>query len=382
MKILISCGGTGGHLAPGIALAEGLVSRGHACRLLISEKKVDRRLVSKYPALDFIPVAGAPFSLHPVRFFQFLVNQARGLLQSVRLVRTFGPDLIIGFGGFSTLGIALAGFFLRVPLVLHEANRVPGRATRFLRPLASRVYLPPGVRLSNVSPETIRHYGCPVRREIHRCPVKSSRKTLGIDPHGKVLAVLGGSQGASVLNAWVREHFQALANEGIHVYCVTGMDKGDSGSVRLWSKDGHPIKAHFVPFTDRMPELLSAADLVVSRAGAGTINELIRCRAPSILIPYPYAADNHQWANAVFVERQGGGIVVGQDYIHTLHGEVVDTIFNDWLLKTFQTNLERMDRRDCLNAIIKDLEGLVEAAGKNGRDARMTPSLRNHFSQA
>ncbi len=379
MKILISCGGTGGHLAPGIALAEGLVARNHVCRLLISEKKVDQRLIGKYPTLDFVPVAGAPFSLHPLRFYRFFVDQARGLLQAVRLVRGFSPDLIVGFGGFSTLGIALAAFLMRVPLVLHEANRVPGRATRFLRSLASRVYLPPGVRLSKLTPETVRYYGCPVRREMHRCPVKSSRKTLGIDPHGKVLAVLGGSQGASVLNAWVREHFQALAAEGIHVYCVTGMDKGDSGCVQLSSKDGQPVKAQFVPFTDRMAELLSAADLVVSRAGAGTINELIRCRAPSILIPYPYAADNHQWANAVYVERQGGGIVVGQEYLHTLHREVADTIFNDWLLQAFQRNLERMDRRDCLESIIDDLQRLAKVAGKQG--TRLPPSLSKNPSE-
>ncbi len=347
-------------MAPGIALAEGLISRGHDCRLLISEKKVDRRLIEKYPHLTFVPVAGAPFSSRPALLASFIRNQFRGLLGAVRLVRAFSPHLVVGFGGFSTLGIALAAYLLRVPLVLHEANRVPGRATRVLRPLARRIYLPVGVRLSKVSPDTVRHFGCPVRREIRRLPVKSSRLALGIEPGGKVLAVLGGSQGAAVLNAWVRENFKLLAREGIHVYCVTGMDKENTGTVQLWSSDGQPVTAHFVSFTDRVSELLSAADLAVTRAGAGTINELIRCRVPSILVPYPYAADNHQEANAAFVERQGGGIVVKQDYLNALYGEVLDTIFNDWLLKTFRNNLQGMDRADCLRRIMDDLEGLSE----------------------
>ncbi len=360
MKILISCGGTGGHLAPGIALAEGLISRGHTCWLLISEKKVDKRLIQKYPNLDFVAVPGAPFSLHPLRFWSFACQQARGIIQSVRIMCKLSPDLLIGFGGFSTAGVAVAAFWRGVPLVLHESNRVAGRATRALQRLAYRIYLPPGVRLRKVSPETVRHFGCPVRREIRRLPVKSSREKLRVEAGGKLLVVLGGSQGAATLNDWVREHFKFFADEGIHVYCVTGMNKGNAGVVQLESRDGQPIKAHFVPFTDNISELLSAADLVVTRAGAGTINELIRCRVPSILIPYPFAADNHQWANALFVERQGGGIVIGHDYIGDLHREVVDLIFNDWLLRTFRGNLERMDREDCVERIMNDLENICD----------------------
>ncbi len=365
-KVLISCGGTGGHLAPGIALAEGLISRGHQCWLLISEKGVDQRLISKYPNLDFVALPGAPFSLQPVRLASFCWQQARGIIRAFSLIRRFSPDIVVGFGGFSTLGIALAAFVRGVPLALHEANRIPGRATRTLQRMAHRVYLPPGVRLRKAAPERIRHYGCPVRREIRRLSVRSSREKLGIEPNGKLLVVLGGSQGAATLNEWVRGYFKFFAEEGIHVYCVTGMNKGNAGVVQLQSRDGQPVKAHFVPFTDRISEVLSAADLVVTRAGAGTINELIRCRVPAILIPYPYAADNHQWANALFVERQGGGIVIGNDYIKNLHREVVDIIFNDWLLRTFRGNLERMDREDCLDRIINDLETLCrEADGRN-----------------
>jgi UDP-N-acetylglucosamine--N-acetylmuramyl-(pentapeptide) pyrophosphoryl-undecaprenol N-acetylglucosamine transferase len=114
----------------------------------------------------------------------------------------------------------------------------------------------------------------------------------------------------------------------------------------------------FVPFCDRVAELLSAADLVLARAGAGTIAELIRCATPAILVPYPQAADDHQRANAAFFERQGGGIVVDQSRMDTLQHEVLDVIFNDWLLRIFRGNLQRMDRANSLNLMLADLEEL------------------------
>jgi len=108
-------------------------------------------------------------------------------------------------------------------------------------------------------------------------------------------------------------------------------------------------------------ELLSAADLVVSRAGAGTIAELIRCETPAILVPYPQAADDHQRANAAFFERQGGGLVVEQAFLAALHAEVLDTIFNDWLIRKFRGNLQRMDRANSLELMLDDLDELVAA---------------------
>ena len=104
---------------------------------------------------------------------------------------------------------------------------------------------------------------------------------------------------------------------------------------------------------------MSAADLVLSRAGAGTIAELVRCETPAILIPYPFAADNHQAANASYFEQQGGGLVIAETMLSTLKQEVLDVVFNDWLLKKFRTNLHRMSRENSIDVIIGDLETLA-----------------------
>jgi UDP-N-acetylglucosamine--N-acetylmuramyl-(pentapeptide) pyrophosphoryl-undecaprenol N-acetylglucosamine transferase len=361
-RFLISCGGTGGHLSPGISLAEGLIARGHSARLLISQKKVDARLIEKYPHFEFIRVPGTGFSWSPIRLARCVVTQLRGFSFCLKLVRETKPDGIVGFGGFTSAGIALAGWLRGVPVALHESNRVPGLAIRVLGRLARRVYLPPGIKLPSAHAAATRHGGMPVRKEIQRLPQASARATLGLDPNQKVLVVFGGSQGAGPLNDWVRSKLPLLAAEGVQVYCVTGLDKGVATDSReLRTKTGAPIRAVFTPFCDQVAELLSAADLVVSRAGAGTIAELIRCETPAILVPYPQAADDHQRANAAFFERQGGGLVIEQAFMAALHAEVLDTIFNDWLLRKFRGNLQRMDRANSLELMLDDLDEIVAA---------------------
>jgi len=370
-KFLISCGGTGGHLSPGIALAEGLLARGHEVRLLISQKKVDARLSEKYPRLPFTPMAGSGFGWKPSALARFAWSQTRAVFFCRHLLRTWRPDAIVGFGGFTSTPVVLAGRFCGVPVALHESNRVPGRAIRVLGRLARRVYLPVGIRIGGVGAGATRHVGLPVRREISRQAQAAAREALGLEPNRPVLVILGGSQGASALNSWTREHLKTLALEGVQVYCVTGLGKGREGAVTLETKTGAPVRAVFALFCDRMAELMSAADLVVTRAGAGTLAELIRCETPAILVPYPEAADDHQRANAAFFERQGGGIVVEQTDLGRLRDEVLDVIFNDWLLRKFRGNLRRMDRANSLEFMLRDLEAI--AAPDAPPESKSTP---------
>jgi UDP-N-acetylglucosamine--N-acetylmuramyl-(pentapeptide) pyrophosphoryl-undecaprenol N-acetylglucosamine transferase len=361
-RFLISCGGTGGHVSPGISLAEGLSARGHEVVLLISMKKVDARLVEKYPRLRFERMPGAGFSWHPVRMARFAASQATALKYCMGRVREMRPDVVVGFGGFTSAPAAAAARLLGVPFALHEANRVPGMAIRAMGRFAERVYLPLGIRLSGVRAAATRHAGLPVRSEIARVPAASAREALGLDPKQKVLVILGGSQGASSLNSWARSRLETLASAKVQVVCVTGLGKGEPERRTLMSGSGEPVSALFMPFCDRVGDLLSAADLVVSRAGAGTLAELVRCEVPAVLVPYPHAASDHQRANAAFFERQGGGLVVEEAALGNLHLEVLDLVYNDWLLRQFRGNLKRMDRLNSLELMLADLESMAPGA--------------------
>lgn len=358
-RFVIACGGTGGHLAPGIALAEALNARGHLATLFISQKRVDARFCEKYPSLETQRVPGAPFGWRPDVHLRFHFRQTQGLLFSARFIQQHRPAAIVGFGGFTNAGVVMAAHFMGVPVALHEANRVPGRAVRVLSRVADRLYLPPGVRLPGRKGLLVKHTGLPVRSEVARVSRDAARAQLGVDPTQRLLVILGGSQGSSALNRWVEENLAVLATAGVQVWCVTGLGKGDLNARASTSANGETVRAWFEPFTDRVGTLLSAADLVVSRAGAGTIAELVRCETPGVLVPYPHAADNHQLANARHFEQQGGGLVVDETALRSLRQEVLDVLFNDWLLNKFRENLRRMSRENSIDTIVHDLEELA-----------------------
>lgn len=368
ISILIACGGTGGHLAPGIALAETLQARGHDCTLLISKKQVDSILIKKYPHLNFQKTPGQGFSGGVLRKALFFCQLFTGFIHSYRLLRSKKADLVILFGGFLSVGLGLAARLAGVPIALHEANSRPGKAIRLLKYLAVRLYLPEGVILKGVSTHKVRHSGYPVRKEIKHCLKADAWGRLGITVKNKLLVIIGGSQGAQALNEWVLENLKALREMELSVYCVTGPDKTSAETDRI-DKEDDSVK--FVSFSDQMGDVVSAADLIISRAGAGSIAEIIRCRAPAILIPYPYAADNHQEANARFHEQQGAGVVLDEKDLDKLLGEVKSLIFNDWLLSKFKSNMTRMDQFDSAECIADDIESLCakkKVGGKRSGD--------------
>ncbi|MAK28127.1 MAG: UDP-N-acetylglucosamine--N-acetylmuramyl-(pentapeptide) pyrophosphoryl-undecaprenol N-acetylglucosamine transferase [Verrucomicrobiota bacterium] len=355
-NIVIACGGTGGHLTPGIALAQSLEEKGYPCWLFISQKSVDTRLSSKYPKLSFEPMPGAPLIRTPLGVMKFGKGFLSSFLRSQSFYRKVGADALIGFGGFSTFGPAMAARSKGIPIFIHEANRAVGKAVRFLAKRSTRVYLPEGMRMKGISPEIVRNMGYPLRQEFRRLPRERARKQLGISLRDRLLVVLGGSQGASSLNKWVKGNLTALADEGISIYCLTGMNKESSGVVQLDGPNGQTVTSRFVSFTDEMNVVLSAADLVISRAGAGAIAEIVRCRVPSILVPYPHAADNHQFLNANFLEGKGGAIVCEEkDLTTSMMEEVREVMFNEEFRAILRRNLFSLDEGDAADRMVSDI---------------------------
>lgn len=372
-KYVIACGGTGGHLSPGIAIAEELERRGDQCILLISEKQVDSRLIQKYTHIKFEKTPGVGFSIKPIQFIHFLRNQIKAVIHAFKIIKRYKPNMLVGFGGFSTLGVAIAASLVHCPIVLHEANRKAGKAVRLMSAAAIRVYLPPGVKLISLPPKTIRHFGFPVRKEITPISRSKACELLEVNSKNKRLLIMGGSQGARSLNQWALDNFEKLAEHKIDVYCVTGLGDFSPGKIEHIGRDGQVAELIFVPFTDRVRDVLCASDLVISRAGAGSIAEFSRCGLPSILIPYPYAADDHQRDNARAVERMGGGVVLDQSEMPNLFNEVISLIFNDWLMNKMRKNLESQEVEKSVGLIVDDLERL-------SGDQKLEPKINTEMS--
>ncbi len=368
-RALIACGGTGGHLAPGIALAEELLSRGWECRLLISGKQVDSMLVQKYTQFKYEAIAGSALSFHPVKFLRFLRDLLSGYRTCTRIIRSNGPELVVGFGGFISASALLAGARYGVPVAIHEANQIPGRVTRLTSRFANRVYLPDGVVLKEAKKDCVRNAGMPLRAEFERSARCEAKRILGFDPDEKLLLVFGGSQGALALNEWAKRYSRALNEKQIQLLCLTGMSDGCSDSASNASGESTQSKTSFVKFSEQMAMLLSAADLAISRAGAGSIAELIRCRVPAILVPYPHASDNHQLFNAKKFVTQGGGVLCPQEEMNGLLNTVLDVISSDEKRNRLAKNLEAMDQSNSQSEIADDLERLAATVREGQKEA-------------
>ena len=359
-KFVIACGGTGGHLAPGIAVAEMLKERGNKCLLLISQKQVDLALIKKYEDLDFVKISGRAFAGGIAERFAFFFDLLSNFMISRRLLRQQDPDLVLLFGGFLSLGLGFAAKTRGIPIALHEANCQPGRAFRFIKHISRRIYLPHAVSLNGVPHERIRYYGYPLRKEIKYSDKKQAQSRLKIKVPNKLLVVMGGSQGACVLNDWVEDNFRRLAKEGISLYCVTGLGNRSAETLHEVDKKGNNITATLVPFSDQISDVICAADLIVSRAGAGSIAEITHCRTPAILIPYPYASDDHQHANALAHENAGAGIILAQEQLENLTDTVIELISDDQQINNFKSGLERLDKRNFSELITSDLLNLCK----------------------
>jgi UDP-N-acetylglucosamine--N-acetylmuramyl-(pentapeptide) pyrophosphoryl-undecaprenol N-acetylglucosamine transferase len=305
---VISGGGTGGHLTPGLAVADELRRRDPTCRIVFvgTDRPLEERMISsagfEHRAL---PVESSrTLRRNPLRFAW---GTSWAFIQARSLIRELQPAAVFGLGGFASVPTAWSAARRGVPLLLLEQNAIPGRATRWLCRRSTAVcasflemekLLPFGVRVVVT--------GNPVRAEItalaeatHRPPA-SGKNTL---------LILGGSQGAESLNAAVVAALVQSPSELAEWQIVhqTGLDR-DAVISESYSAAG--LTAEVAPFFDDMPTQYAAATFVVSRAGATTLAELACVGLPAVLLPYPHATDNHQLANARVFEQAGAALLI------------------------------------------------------------------------
>jgi UDP-N-acetylglucosamine--N-acetylmuramyl-(pentapeptide) pyrophosphoryl-undecaprenol N-acetylglucosamine transferase len=324
----IACGGTGGHLFPGLAVGRELRRRGCEVILLVSSKKID--VLATEGAGDMEIVTLPAVGLTRGNLLGFAWGFCRSYSLSKKHFRKHRPDFILGMGGFTSAPPVLAGKHLGARTFLHESNSVPGRANRWLGRVVDEAFVYFQSASEELKARCVEVVGMPVRPEFLRLPSRAEARTaLGLKPDAPVLLVMGGSQGAEKINELVLgilpQLLEALPTlQFIHLTGPSGFEKASAAYA------ARPCPAVVRPFLGEMDVALAAADAAVSRAGASSLAEFAACRLPAVLIPYPTAADDHQFHNARAFARSGAARSLQQDVFTPalLAQEVLDLLRN------------------------------------------------------
>lgn len=307
IRLLITGGGTGGHLFPAVAAAQALQARLFESEVLFvgTRRKIDTQSLERYGFKHCSITSYGLKGTTATELVKALAILPLSFSQAIARIRAFAPDVALGVGGYVTGPVMAAARFLGVPTVIHEQNSVPGMANRKLGRLVDRVCVSlPGSESYFPAEKTVLT-GNPVRTNILQLAQAVERQ------HGArlTLLVLGGSQGAHAVNDLVAGAFCGESRElvkDLDIIHQTGKSDYDTIAAR-YKQAG--LQARVAPFFEDMAEVYGQADLLVSRAGATTLTELAVLGKPAILIPYPYAADNHQKKNGDYYVQGGGAIM-------------------------------------------------------------------------
>lgn len=337
MNIAVACGGTGGHIFPGLATAQQMISRGHDVTLWLAGKDVEGEAVKDWPGnVITIPTQGFPsgFSLSSG-------VTAIKLVQAVRKVKADmirnRPDVVLAMGSYASVGPVGAAIRLGIPFVLHEANVVPGRAVQLFSRWAAAI----GVCFDETSyylrSQKLVKTGMPLREELMEA-------SSGRSPDGELVSILvmGGSRGAHALNEMATRVFERLHRAGSPFKVIHLAGERDVSAVTA-SYNRAGVSADVFAFTRNMGEIYAATDFAICRAGASTCAELSVFGIPSLLVPYPHAIRDHQTANAKAMEKAGAADMVPEK-----------DITEEWLYSYIRQVLGNSSRRTSMGRAARE----------------------------
>ncbi len=345
-RLLVAASGTGGHLFPALAVAEALSD--YEIEWLGVPNRLETELVPECYPLNTVAVEGfqTGLSLKSLKI-------ALGLIASVfkvrKLIKQKQIDAVFTTGGYIAAPAILAARLENKPAILHESNFIPGKVTRFLSSYCNAIAIGFEGTAQYLPKVTTEYVSTPVRSQF----LSPQPIDLPIPSDALLIVVAGGSQGAVAVNKLVRQVASSWLDQGVYIVHLTGTKDPDADSLE------HP---HYIslPFYDNMAGLFQRANLAISRAGAGTLTELAITGTPAILIPYPYAAEDHQTYNAKVFSNAGAAVVYQQS---ELTPEILESQVTEWLqqpeklleMATQAKSLAMIDSAERVASLIKSM---------------------------
>ncbi len=357
LRVIIACGGTGGHLFPGVAVAEELMRRGHEVMALVSEKEVDALALKGHEDIRSATLPSVGWGgLSPVRFFKFGSGFLGSLRKCGKLIRQFEADAVLSMGGFTSAAPVLAGRRGKIKTFLHESNSIPGKANRLTSRWVDVVFLGMEDCARYFKGRDCRVVGTPVRPDLLAKRERAEGLArFKLDEDKKTLLVIGGSQGAHGLNMAVVEALPDFDATKLQIVHLTGRD--DQAVVEERFKSGG-LTHHVAPFCHEMELAYAVADIVIARSGASTLAELSYFGIPSILVPFPYAAEDHQKKNAEVFSREKAAILLEQEGLSAknLSKVIQDLLRDPEARRVLSERFSAMGRKDAAERVARIIE--------------------------
>lgn len=364
MKILISGGGTGGHIFPALAIAKE-IQRMHPKAEFLFVGARGRMEMEKVPAAGFkiegLNISGLQRNL-TLKNLSFPFKLLSSLMRARKIIKKFKPDVVVGTGGYASGPTLRMASSRGVPTLIQEQNSFPGITNKLLAKKADKICVAYENMEKYFPASKIVITGNPIRSDIFSENIGKTQalKQFDLEDDKKpVLLVIGGSQGAKAINEAIDAGLKKLQQNNIHLIWQTGKIYDQLAQQRL--SEGGFAWATALPFIDRMDMAYAAADLVVSRAGAIAISEICALGKPAIFVPLPTAAEDHQTKNAqALVDKKAALLVRNNEAKDILVNKIVELAENKKQRDTFSTNMKKMARTDAAHKIAQEVLALIK----------------------
>ena len=357
MRVIISAGGTGGHIYPALAIINKIKEKEPNSEFLYigTHNRMEKDIIPKYNIpFETIEIYGLNRKkLH--KNFKVLIKFYEGYKKCKKLIKEFNPDIVIGVGGYVTGPVIYAASKLGYKTFIHEQNSVPGKSNQFLSKYVTLIGSSFKSTLDKFPKEKTIFTGNPCSEDaVKQVPMKKSE--LGLLDSKKLVLIVMGSLGSSKINDYFVNLFSAFKGKDYQVLYVTGKASYDElKSLKV------PSNVKLVPFIDNMTRIMKNTDIMVTRAGASTLSEIIALKVPSIIIPSPYVADNHQYKNAIdLVEKNAAVMIEEKDLKGDILIRTVDSLIEDTeKIKNIQNNLGTFAIKDSATIIYENIKKII-----------------------
>ncbi len=368
MNVLISCGGTGGHIYPGIAIADKIREKNPDAKILFVGTKsgMENQLVPA-SGYDIKSIDAKGFDRkHLLKNFKTIHDTLSGSKEMIEILEEFKPDIAIGTGGYVTGPVLLQAKKHHIPCFIHEQNAMPGVANKLISNFATKVFISfEGTQKYFAHPDRAVLTGNPVRAEFSVLDREKCREELGLTDKERLVLIFGGSLGAQVINEESIQLIQRLEKErgdgSIKVIFVTGNRYYDEiRQIIDGNRDGIlPDFVTLMAYAYNMPQLMCASDLVISRSGAIAVSEIAACGRPSILIPSPNVTANHQYYNAKALADRGAAVLLEEKHLLEesvdLSDEVLKILDHPEIVSFMSDAAKAMGKTDAAEIIYNNL---------------------------